>query len=95
MNFKNLFFKENFTSNLQLCFGELLKNKANRPALIAYQREVYQNLDSKPQVLTAKEHRPAYGSDGDYFSKPSSDDVFENVYSMFHELDPNSYPKLR
>jgi hypothetical protein len=42
----NLFFKENFTSNLQLCFGELLKNKANRPALIAYQREVYQNLDN-------------------------------------------------
>lgn len=42
----NSFFKENFTSNLQLCFGELLKNKANRPALIAYQREVYQNLDN-------------------------------------------------
>lgn len=41
----NSFFKENFTSNLQLCFGELLKNKSNRPALIAYQREVYQNLD--------------------------------------------------
>jgi 2-oxoisovalerate dehydrogenase E1 component len=62
---------------------------------ILQHQEVYQNLDSKPQVLTAKEHRPAYGSDGDYFSKPSSDDVFENVYSMFHELDPNSYPKLR
>jgi pyruvate/2-oxoglutarate/acetoin dehydrogenase E1 component/TPP-dependent pyruvate/acetoin dehydrogenase alpha subunit len=62
---------------------------------ILQHQEVYQNLDSKPQVLTAKEHRPAYGSDGDYFSKPSSDDVFEKVYSMFHEVDPSAFPKLR
>jgi len=62
---------------------------------ILQHQEVYQNLDSKPHLLTAKEHRPAYGSDGDYFSKPSSDDVFENVYSMFHEVDPSSFPKLR
>jgi hypothetical protein len=46
-------------------------------------------------VLTAKEHRPAYGTDGDYFSKPSSDDVFETVYKMFNEVDPSSFPKLR
>jgi pyruvate/2-oxoglutarate/acetoin dehydrogenase E1 component/TPP-dependent pyruvate/acetoin dehydrogenase alpha subunit len=56
---------------------------------------IYESLDSKPQLLTAKEHRPAYGSDGDYFSKPSSEDVFETAYSMFHEVDPLSYPKLR
>ena len=62
---------------------------------ILQHQEVYQNLDSKPHLLTAKEHRPAYGSDGDYFSKPSSDDVFEKVYSMFHEVDPSSFPKLR
>ncbi|MDB4094290.1 thiamine pyrophosphate-dependent enzyme [Flavobacteriaceae bacterium] len=58
-------------------------------------QNIYQNLDSKPQMLTAKEHRPAYGTDGDYFSKPSTDDVFEVVYAMFHEVDPTSYPKLR
>jgi 2-oxoisovalerate dehydrogenase E1 component len=58
-------------------------------------QNVYQNLDSKPQILTAKEHRPAYGTDGDYFSKPSVDDVFEKVYSIFHEMDPSSFPKLR
>jgi hypothetical protein len=46
-------------------------------------------------MLTAKDHRPAYGSDGDYFSKPSVEDVFETVYGMFHEADPSSYPKLR
>ena len=43
-------------------------------------QNVYQNLDSKPQMLTAKEHRPAYGTDGDYFSKPSADDVFEKRF---------------
>ena len=58
-------------------------------------QNIYQNLDSKPQMLTAKEHRPAYGTDGDYFSKPSADDVFESVYNMFHEVDPSSFPKLR
>ena len=58
-------------------------------------QNIYQSLDSKPQMLTAKEHRPAYGTDGDYFSKPSSDDVFETVYNMFHEVDPSSFPKLR
>jgi pyruvate/2-oxoglutarate/acetoin dehydrogenase E1 component/TPP-dependent pyruvate/acetoin dehydrogenase alpha subunit len=55
----------------------------------------YQHLDSKPQALTAKQHRPAYGTDGDYFSKPSEEDIFEKVYEMMHEADPNSHPKLR
>ncbi len=55
----------------------------------------YQYLDSKPQTLTAKHHRPAYGTDGDYFSKPQTEDVFEKVYEIMHEVDPNKYPKLR
>jgi len=55
----------------------------------------YQYLDSKPQALTAKQHRPAYGTDGDYFSKPSEEDIFEKVYEMMHEANPNSHPKLR
>ncbi|MBV1922696.1 MAG: transketolase [Flavobacteriaceae bacterium] len=55
----------------------------------------YQHLDSKPQALTAKQHRPAYGTDGDYFSKPSEEDIFEKVYEIMHEADPSNYPKLR
>ncbi len=54
----------------------------------------YRYLDSQPQTLTAKEHRPAYGTDGDYFCKPSVEDVFEKVYSLMHEVDPNRFPKL-
>ncbi len=54
----------------------------------------YQYLDSAPQTLTASEHRPAYASDGDYFSKPSTEDVFEKVYAMMHEADPGEFPPL-
>ena len=54
----------------------------------------YQYLDSQPQTLTAKAHRPAYGTDGDYFSKPSSEDVFEKVYAIMNEAKPNQYPSL-
>jgi pyruvate/2-oxoglutarate/acetoin dehydrogenase E1 component/TPP-dependent pyruvate/acetoin dehydrogenase alpha subunit len=54
----------------------------------------YQYLDSKPQTLTAKAHRPAYGTDGDYFSKPSAEDIFEKVYAMMHEANPTEYPEL-
>ena len=59
------------------------------------EQNAYRFLDSKPDTLTAKEHRPAYGTDGDYFSKPSSDDIFEKIYSIFHEVNPEKYPKLR
>ena len=54
----------------------------------------YQYLDAKPVTLAAKEHRPAYGSDGDYFSKPSADDVFEAVYGVMNEFNPSNYPKI-
>ncbi|OIQ22269.1 thiamine pyrophosphate-dependent enzyme [Lacinutrix sp. MedPE-SW] len=55
----------------------------------------YQFLDSAPKTLTAKAHRPAYGSDGDYFSKPSAEDIFEAVYAVMHEANPKTFPKLR
>jgi len=55
----------------------------------------YQYLDSKPETLTAKEHRPAYGTDGDYFSKPSNEDIFEAVYNVMHEVNSTEFPKLR
>jgi 2-oxoisovalerate dehydrogenase E1 component len=54
----------------------------------------YQFLDSVPRTLSAKEHRPAYGSDGDYFSKPSSEDLFDVVYEIMHETDPYRFPTL-
>ncbi len=59
------------------------------------EQNAYRFLDSKPQTLTAKEHRPAYGTDGDYFSKPSADDIFEKIYGIFYEVNPQKYPKLR
>jgi pyruvate/2-oxoglutarate/acetoin dehydrogenase E1 component len=55
----------------------------------------YKYLDAQPLTIAAKEHRPAYGSDGDYFSKPSVDSVFEALYGMMHEANPNKYPSLR
>jgi pyruvate/2-oxoglutarate/acetoin dehydrogenase E1 component/TPP-dependent pyruvate/acetoin dehydrogenase alpha subunit len=61
---------------------------------IIEQQDAYNYLDSKPQTLTAKAHRPAYGTDGDYFSKPSSEDIFEKVYAMMHEVNPLKYPSL-
>ena len=58
-------------------------------------QNAYQYLDSQPKTLTARPHRPSYGTDGDYFSKPSLEDIFENVYAMMHEVSPDDYPKLR
>ncbi|MFQ5751265.1 MAG: thiamine pyrophosphate-dependent enzyme [bacterium] len=52
----------------------------------------YHWLDSQPRTIPAKAHRPAYGSDGDYFSKPNIEQVFEVVYDLMHETDPNKYP---
>jgi pyruvate/2-oxoglutarate/acetoin dehydrogenase E1 component/TPP-dependent pyruvate/acetoin dehydrogenase alpha subunit len=54
----------------------------------------YYSLDSQPKTLCAAEHRPPYGSDGDYFTKPSFDDVIEAVYSMMNESNPGKYPAL-
>jgi len=49
-------------------------------------------LDSPPRTLTAKAHRPPYGSDGDYFSKPNRESIFEAVYDLMNEADPASFP---
>jgi pyruvate/2-oxoglutarate/acetoin dehydrogenase E1 component/cell division protein FtsB len=54
----------------------------------------YRYLDSDPRTFTAKEHRPAYGSDGDYFSKPSLEDIFDAVYSIMNDADPATFPAL-
>ncbi|HSD08005.1 alpha-ketoacid dehydrogenase subunit alpha/beta [Flavobacterium sp.] len=61
---------------------------------IVEEQDAYKYLDSKPQTLSAKAHRPAYGTDGDYFSKPSAEDIYEKVYEMMHEANPSKFPSL-
>ncbi len=61
---------------------------------IVVDQEGFSLLDSAPQTLSAKDHRPAYGTDGDYFSKPSIDDIFDKAYSMMTEVDPVRFPSL-
>jgi len=58
------------------------------------EQNAYDYLDSKPQTLTAKAHRSAYGTDGDYFSKPSTEDIYEKVYSMMSEVNPTQFPPI-
>ncbi|PZD79306.1 thiamine pyrophosphate-dependent enzyme [Mesonia sp. K7] len=62
---------------------------------VVEEQQAYKHLDSQPQTLTAKAHRPAYGTDGDYFSKPSVDDIFETVYAIFNEVNPQRFPTLK
>lgn len=61
---------------------------------VVEEQGAYQYLDAPPATITAKEHRPAYGSDGDYFSKPNPEDVFERVYQLMHDVEPEKYPDL-
>ncbi|MGA9270142.1 MAG: transketolase C-terminal domain-containing protein, partial [Lutimonas sp.] len=61
---------------------------------IVNKQGAYYYLDSKPTTITAKAHRPAYGTDGDYFSKPSVNDIFEGVYKVMHESDPVKFKSL-
>ena len=61
---------------------------------IVEEQNAYQYLDSAPQTLAADNHRPAYATDGDYFSKPNADSIIEKIYSIMHEANPHKYPKL-
>ena len=54
----------------------------------------YFQLDNQPKTLTSQSHRPAYGTDGDYFSKPSAEDIYEKIYEMMNEDNPSKYPSL-
>jgi len=56
------------------------------------EQEVFEYLDNKPYCLTAKNHRTAYGTDGDYFSKPSIDDIFDFIYEIMNDTNPTSFP---
>lgn len=57
-------------------------------------QNVFFHLDSTPVCLTAKDHRPPYGSDGDYFSKPSIEDIVETAYGIMNETDPSGFPSI-
>ena len=61
---------------------------------VVEEQGAFQYLDSSVVTLPAKDHRPAYGSDGDYFSKPNAEDVFDKVYQMMHEADSHRFPSL-
>ncbi len=58
------------------------------------EQKAFYYLDAEPRTVSAMEHRPAYGTDGDYFSNPNSENVFEAVYEMMHSTDPEKYPQL-
>jgi pyruvate/2-oxoglutarate/acetoin dehydrogenase E1 component len=57
-------------------------------------QSAFELLDTPPRTLSAKEHRPAFGSDGDYFSKPNREQIVETVYAMMRESDPNRFPPI-
>lgn len=61
---------------------------------IMVEQECFYHLDSAPHTMSSKDHRPAYGSDGDYFSKPNIDDIVEKVYAIISESDPSTFPPL-
>jgi pyruvate/2-oxoglutarate/acetoin dehydrogenase E1 component len=54
----------------------------------------FRYLDAEPQTVTAQAHRAAYGTDGDYFSNPNAEDVFDSIYNLMHEYNPEKYPKI-
>lgn len=61
---------------------------------VLVKQKAYFHLDSEPVTVSAKDHRPAYSTDGDYFSKPNMDDIFLAAYNLMHEVDPNTYPSM-
>ena len=61
---------------------------------VIQEQKAFYHLESEPITITAHEHRPAYSSDGDYFSNPNAEDVFEIIYRMMHEKDPQKYSEI-
>lgn len=58
------------------------------------EQNAYLYLDAKPLTITSKAHRPAYGTDGDYFSKPNAEEIFIRIYELMNEYNPNKYPNF-
>jgi pyruvate/2-oxoglutarate/acetoin dehydrogenase E1 component len=84
-------------TNALVCMDEDVPGGASAYMLqqIIEEQKAYEHLDAAPRTLTAKAHRAAYASDGDYYSKPNAEDVFELIYSMMHERDPGRFPPIR
>ena len=84
-------------TNALLCLDEDVPGGASAFMLqqILEEQKCYELLDAAPRTLSAKPHRSAYASDGDYYSKPNAEDVFEVIHSMMHERDPNRFNPLR
>ncbi len=61
-------------------------------AKVLEEQSGYRYLDSEPKTLTSQDHRPAYGTDGDYFSKSNAEELFDVVYSLMTESSPSNYP---
>ncbi|MBK6263708.1 transketolase [Marivirga sp. S37H4] len=61
---------------------------------VVEEQQAFKYLDSQPLTISAKAHRPAYGSDGDYFSKPNPEEILEKIYGMMHESNPQKFPEL-
>jgi pyruvate/2-oxoglutarate/acetoin dehydrogenase E1 component len=61
---------------------------------ILVKQKGYYHLDSEPLTISAKDHRPAYSTDGDYFSKPNIETIFDGVYGLMHEANPEKYPSI-
>ena len=61
---------------------------------VVEEQEAFNYLDMPPRTLTAREHRPAYSTDGDYFSNPNAEDVFEIVYQIMNRYNPVKHPAI-
>jgi len=92
----NLIVKSLEKTNKLLIFDEDVPGGATAFILqkIIEEQKGWRYLDIEPQTLSGKEHRPAYSTDGDYFSNPNVEDVFETVYDIMHRYNPEKYPKL-
>ncbi len=83
-------------TNLVLFFDEDVPGGATAYMMqkVIEEQKGYFHLDSEPKTLSGKAHRAAYSTDGDYFSNPNAEDVFEAVYNIMHESNPAKYPKI-
>ena len=63
------------------------------PQILVKQKGYY-HLDSEPVTISSQDHRPAYGTDGDYFSKPNAETIFDGIYALMNEADGVKYPSI-
>ena len=74
--------------------SDIEKEEYNAPQKVLEEQSAYKYLDSPPKTVTSKDHRPAYGDDGDYFSKSNKDDLIDKCYELMNEFDPKEFPNI-